>query len=491
MSKTFDVQIESLDHEARGVGHLDGKVVFVEGALPGELVTAQLIKKKPKFNTARTIKVHKTSWLRVQPDCQYFGICGGCAMQHLAPDAQVAVKQRVLEDAFKHLSDLKPEQMLAPIHGPSWRYRYRARLSVRLVPRKGGVLVGFHERRSGFVADMTSCLVLPEKVSNLLVPLRRLIESMSAPDRLPQIELAVGDDVIALVLRHMDPLTAEDKALLLKFERANAIQWWLQPKGPETIHLLDEAAGNQLSYSLPQFGVRMPFKPTDFTQVNHQVNQVLVSKALSLLDVQPTDQVLDLFCGLGNFTLPLAKQGREVMGIEGSNALVDRALQAARDNEVDNVSFEARNLFEFTLDDLKALPSFDRVLIDPPREGASAVCQALASQPFEHRPKRIVYVSCNPATLARDAGLLCHQGAYRLRQAGVINMFPHTGHVESIAVFEPVNEPVNEPAVEPASEPIVEALAESANEHVIAQIDGNESGATPDVGPEAKPDVIS
>jgi 23S rRNA (uracil1939-C5)-methyltransferase len=439
MAQTFDLWIESLDHEARGVAHLDGKVVFVEGALPGEHVSAQLIKKKPKFNTARTLTVHRTSWLRVDPKCPYFGVCGGCAMQHLVPDAQVAVKQRVLEDAFKHIGGVKPEQMLAPIHGPSWGYRYRARLTARLVPRKGGVLVGFHERRSSYVADMTSCSVLPPKVSDLLVPLRRLIESMSAPDRLPQIEVAVGNSVIAMVLRHLEPLTADDVDRLSVFGKLHGVQWWLQPKGPETVHRLEAEVAEELAYGLPAFDIRMPFQPTDFTQVNHQINQVLVSKALSLLDIQAGERVVDLFCGLGNFTLPLARQAKHVIGIEGSQALVQRAFDNARANGIENVDFEARNLFEFTLDDLMALPAFDRLLIDPPREGALSVCEALANQPAANRPKRIVYVSCNPATLARDAAVLCQQGLYHLRQAGVVNMFPHTGHVESIAVFEPAS----------------------------------------------------
>lgn len=441
MAAPFDVHIESLDHEARGVGRMDGKVVFVEGALPGEHVSAQIIKKKPKFNTARTLQVHRQSWLRVKPACDYFGVCGGCAMQHLAADAQVAVKQRVLEDAFTHLADVKPEQMLAPIYGPSWGYRYRARLTVRLVPRKGGILVGFHEKRSSFVADMRSCEVLPPAVSDLLVPLRRLVESMSTPDRLPQIEVAVGDAVVALVLRHLEPLTPNDGDLLRAFGQAHGVQWWLQPKGPDTVHLLDGQPEQTLAYRLPAFDIRMPFKPTDFTQVNHEINRVLVSRALSLLDVQPTDRVLDLFCGLGNFTLPLARLAHTVTGIEGSEALVQRAQDNAQANAINNVSFAARNLFEFSLETLQALAPFDRLLIDPPREGALAVCEALAAQsenePPENRPARIVYVSCNPATLARDAAVLCKKGCYRLRQAGVINMFPHTGHVESIAVFEP------------------------------------------------------
>jgi 23S rRNA (uracil1939-C5)-methyltransferase len=439
MAQPFDVHIESLDHEARGVGRMDGKVVFVEGALPGEDVSAQIIKKKPKFNTARAVEVHRQSWLRVKPGCAYFGVCGGCAMQHLAPDAQVAVKQRVLEDAFKHLADVKPEQMLAPIHGPTWGYRYRARLTVRLVPRKGGVLVGFHERRSSFVADMRTCEVLPPKVSKLLVPLRRLIESMSTPDRLPQIEVAVGEQVVALVLRHLEPLTAEDHDRLRVFGQSHDVQWWLQPKGPDTVHLLNGQGTPELAYRLPAFDIRMPFKPTDFTQVNHEINRVLVSRALSLLDVQPDEQVVDLFCGLGNFTLPLARLAKHVIGIEGSEQLVQRAQDNAAANRIHNASFQARNLFEFNGEDLQALKAFDRLLIDPPREGALAVCEALAEQPDANRPKRIVYVSCNPATLARDAAVLCHRGRYQLKQAGVINMFPHTGHVESIAVFEPIS----------------------------------------------------
>jgi 23S rRNA (uracil1939-C5)-methyltransferase len=431
------IDIESLDHEARGVGRMDGKVVFVQGGLPGEQVQAQLIKKKPKYNLARALQVERSSWMRVQPRCRYFGVCGGCAMQHLASDAQVAVKQRVLEDAFAHLARLKPEQMLAPIHGPAWHYRYRARLTVRLVPGKGGILVGFHERASSFVADMQSCEVLPVTMSDLLVPLRRLIESMSAPDRLPQIEVALGDGVIALVLRHLEQLTDDDHARLRAFGKSYGVQWWLQPKGPETVHLLSGQPEATLAYRLPAFDIHMPFRPTDFTQVNHEINRVLVSRALKLLDVQPGERVVDLFCGLGNFTLPLARLAGEVLGIEGSQALVQRATQAAQHNGIVNASFAVANLFEFGLDDLTALEPFSRLLIDPPREGALAVCRALVQQDQASRPRRIVYVSCNPATLARDAGVLCHLGGYRLRQAGVVNMFPHTGHVESIAVFEP------------------------------------------------------
>ena len=438
---TIELTVDSLDHEARGVGRLDGKVVFVEGALPLESVTAQILKSKTSYDTAKVVSVGRDSWMRVAPRCQYFGVCGGCLMQHLASDAQVAVKQRLLEDAFGHLAGIKPEQVLAPIHGPSWGYRYRARLTVRLVPPKGGILVGFHERRSSFVADMTSCEVLPRAVSDLLSPLREMIGRMGSPTRFPQIELAVGDAVIALVLRHLDPLTELDKTILRAFAQSHGVQWWLQSKGPDTVCLLDEEGAVPLTYALPAFGISMPFRPTDFTQVNHQINQILVSRALSLLGATEAEHVLDLFCGLGNFTLPLARGSQQVLGVEGSQALVDRAHAAASHNGVSNVAFQTSDLFTFTIDSYAVLMAaldgrIDRVLVDPPREGALAVCEALSQLKGKNRPKRIVYVSCNPATLARDAGVLEQHGGYRLKQAGVVNMFPHTGHVESIAVFE-------------------------------------------------------
>jgi len=436
MAALFQIDIESLDHEARGVGRVDGKVAFVEGALPGERVTAQLVKKKASYNLARTVSVERASWMRVEPRCPNFNVCGGCSMQHVAPDAQVAIKQRLLEDAFAHLGDLKPEQILAPIQGPFWGYRYRARLTVRVVPKKGGVLVGFHERKSSYVADMQSCEVLPKSMSDLLVPLRGLVQSLSSPSRIPQIEVAIGSHTTALVLRHLEPLTEHDHERLREFGQAHHVQWWLQPSGPDSAHLLEGIDSPRLAYDLPEFGVTMPFKPTDFTQVNHQINRVLVGKALTLLSPESTDRVLDLFCGLGNFTLALARRCAEVLGVEGSDALVVRARDAALANAISNVQFQARNLFELTLADYEGFGHIDRILIDPPREGAFAVCEVLVQLPVDKRPKRMVYVSCNPATLARDAAYLCHQGGYKLKQAGVVNMFPHTGHVESIAVFE-------------------------------------------------------
>ncbi|HEV3104787.1 MAG TPA: 23S rRNA (uracil(1939)-C(5))-methyltransferase RlmD [Trinickia sp.] len=439
------LEIDSLDMEARGVGRLvdengePGKVIFVEGALPGERVTYSSYRKKPSFEQAQVVEVLRESALRTVPRCRFFGTCGGCSMQHLDVRAQVAVKQRVLEDNLWHLAKLRPETVFRPIHGPSWGYRYRARLTVRYVAKKGGVLVGFHEKKSSYVADMTSCEVLPPHVSAMLVPLRRLVECLSIRDRLPQIELAVGSRVTALVLRVLEPLTAEDEAQVRAFADTHGVQFWLQPKGPDTAAPF-YPLNVQLDYELPEFGIRMPFKPTDFTQVNHAINRVLVGRALRLLAPARSDRVLDLFCGLGNFTLPLARLAREVVGIEGSEALTVRALANAKENGVEgHTSFANRNLFEVSADDLRALGAFDKFLVDPPREGALAVSKALAeiAQSGEGPlPGRIVYVSCNPATLARDAGLLVHEAGYRLKGAGVVNMFPHTSHVESIALFE-------------------------------------------------------
>ena len=438
--------VESLDMEAQGVArNTEGKVVFIEGALPGEQAQVEVGRKKNQWEQASLRTLRRESAQRVRPDCPHFGLhagaCGGCKMQHLQASAQVAIKQRVLEDNLAHLGKVKAERMLRPIEGPTWGYRLRARLSVRHVQRKGTVLVGFHERKSRYVADMSVCRVLPPKVSAMLLPLRALIGAMDARDRLPQIELAIGDGVTALVLRHLEPLSATDRQRLRDFAEVHQVQWWLQPKGPDTVHLLDEG-GPALAYTLPEFGLTMPFKPTDFTQVNHQINQVLVGRAVRLLAPQAQERVIDWFCGLGNFTLPLATRAAEVLGVEGSETLVERSRQnAAANGLADKTRFDARNLFELTPDDLVAFGIAAKWLVDPPREGAFALAKALAdlcSEPVAGwtPPQRIVYVSCNPATLARDAGLLVHVAGYRCTAAGAVNMFPHTAHVESMAVFE-------------------------------------------------------
>jgi len=432
------LQVESLDLEARGVARHDGdgKVVFIEGALASERVTANIFRRKPSFEIGRVQVIVRESSQRVKPKCEHFGVCGGCVMQHLDPAAQVASKQRVLEDNLAHIGNVRPEHMLPPLHGPSWGYRYRARLSVRWVAKKGTVLVGFHERKSSFVADIKTCHVLPPHVAALLVPLRGLIMALSAPDRFAQIEVCVGDTVTALVLRHLDPLSPDEIATLRAFAAQHNIQWWLQSKGPDTVHALEPEDEDKLGYHLPEFGLRMPYRPTDFTQVNHQINRVLVSRALSLLGVQRTDRVADMFCGLGNFTLPLATQCHEVVGVEGSASLTERGEQAAVQAGIFNAKFQTLNLFEVDQSWLQSLGRVDRMLIDPPREGAFALVQALAALPPVEHPVRIVYVSCNPATLARDADVLVNQAGYHLRSAGAINMFPHTSHIESIAVFE-------------------------------------------------------
>ena len=446
------LKVESLDLEAQGVAHrADGKVVFIEDALPGEEVRVSVNRRKNNWEQATMTERRRDSSQRVEPGCTYFGLCGGCKMQHFHASAQVAVKQRVLEDNLWHLGKVKPETLLRPIEGPAWGYRFRARLSVRYVAKKGTVLVGFHERKSRYVADMKTCEILPPHVSRLLVPLRELIAGMDQRDRLPQIEVAVGTRITVLVLRHLEPLTNADtqrlKAFAAKHSPAEggqtAISWWLQPKGPDTVKLLDEG-GAVLSYSLPEFGITMPFKPTDFTQVNHAINQVLVGRALRLLGVQKDERVIDWFCGLGNFTLPLATQAREVLGIEGSETLVARSRENALANgQAERTSFVARNLFEITPQELAGYGHADKWLVDPPREGAFALAKAVADLhqdptlvPDWVPPKRIVYVSCSPGTLARDAGLLVHQGGYRCVAAGAVNMFPHTAHVESMAVFE-------------------------------------------------------
>lgn len=444
------LQIESIDLDAQGVArNAQGKVVFVEGALPGERVQAAIHRRKNQWEQGTLTALQRESSQRVRPACPHFGLhagaCGGCKMQHLDAGAQVAVKQRALEDSLLHIAKVRPERTLRPIEGPAWGYRFRARLSVRHVAKKGTVLIGFHERKSRYVADMSVCPVLPARVSALLLPLRELIGQMPQRDRLPQIELAVGQrregPVVALVLRHLEPLAKADLDRLRVFGVEHGVQWWLQPKGPESVHRLDDD-GTELAYELPEFELTMPFRPTDFTQVNHQINEVLVSRALRLLALEPTDRVIDWFCGIGNFTLPIATRASDVLGVEGSAELVARALDNSRRNHrAANTRFLVRDLFTLEPDQIPALGAADKWLVDPPREGAFALVKALAELVSHRRdgwtaPRRIVYVSCSPATLARDAGLLVHQAGYRCTLAGVVNMFPHTAHVESIAVFD-------------------------------------------------------
>lgn len=430
------VLITALDQEGRGIARVDGKTVFVEGALVGERVTIEVFRRKPNYDLARATAISSASPSRVVPLCPHFGVCGGCSLQHLDVAAQVAVKQRVLEDALWHIGRVRAGELLAPIHGPAWGYRQRARLSVRDVPKKGGVLVGFHERKSSFVTDMRTCPVLPPRISALLPALRTLVAALSLRKRLPQIELAIGGDAEdgtgneVLVLRNLEALTPADDRELRAFAERHAVRLYLQPQGPASVRAFHPPA-RLLAYTLPDFGVRIEFSPTDFTQVNAAMNRVLVRRAIGLLQPGPGDEVADFFCGLGNFTLPIARRGARVVGIEGNPALVRGAEANAANNALaDRTRFVAADLFAATRESVAALGPLDKALFDPPREGAIALVKALPE-----RLARLVYVSCNPATLARDAAVLVHERGFSLRAAGVADLFPHTAHVESVALF--------------------------------------------------------
>ncbi|MBI2296665.1 MAG: 23S rRNA (uracil(1939)-C(5))-methyltransferase RlmD [Betaproteobacteria bacterium] len=429
----LSLTVESLDQEGRGVARREGKAVFIDGALPGETVTCSIYRSKPSYELATLGEVLRPSPFRVTPRCPYFERCGGCSLQHFDAGAQVAVKQRVLEDSLWHIGRVKPEQILPAIRGTEWGYRHRARLAARYVPNKGGSLVGFHERRSSYVADMASCEIMPPRISGLIRPLRDLVNTLSIRTRLPQIEAAVGDEADVLVLRVLEPPSEADAAPLRAFAESHGVHLYLQPHGPESAYPFHPPQSADLYYALPEFDLRIAFAPTDFTQVNHAMNRVLVRRALTLLDPQPGERVADLFCGVGNFTLAIARRGAAVVGIEGSGELVRRAAANAAANGLSGAAgFVERDLYRAGGGGLAGLGRFDRMLLDPPRDGAMELAKALA----EDAPRRIVYISCNPATLARDAAVLVRTRGYALRAAGVVNMFPHTSHVESIALFE-------------------------------------------------------
>ena len=465
---TEPIKVEALDLDAQGIARLahneeesgneidagqSGKVIFIKGALPTELVTYTITSDKARFSKAKVRNILKPAVFRAEPKCKAFGVCGGCTMQHLDIRAQIAMKQRVLEDDLQHIAKVKPGEILRPMGGPTWEYRHRARLSaVNRSIKKGTVLIGFHEGKSGYVADMLACEILPKHVSDLLPEMRKLVMGLSIVDRMPQIEIAVGEPedsqsedpkkskpVTALVFRNLKPLTSADEQLLREFADRHQVWIWLQPKGIETVAPFYPETG-KLCYRLPEFEIEMPFKPADFTQVNHMMNRALVSRAIRLLEVKPTDRVLDLFCGIGNFTLPLARKAKDVLGIEGLASLTTRAQTNAEHNGLAHkASFMQSDLFEVTSETIASWGKAERWLMDPPREGAMEICKALAELHLQQSnlpPQRIVYVSCNPKTLARDVEILCHQAGYFLSSAGIINMFPHTSHVESMAVFD-------------------------------------------------------
>ncbi len=427
------VDILSLDHEGHGIARIDGKVTFVDDALAGERAEITVYRKHAKYNSAHAISILKASAQRTPPRCQYFGRCGGCSMQHLEASAQVAAKQRVLEENLARIGKVTPDVVMRPLHGPSWGYRTRARMSARLVDKKGGVLVGFREKRSSFITDMSSCEVLTPDVSALIQPLREMMVHLSNASRIPQVEIAVGEHITVLLFRLLEPWSDDDRTIMRSFAEQHRIQVWEQSKGPDTVKPFWPDIAPELSYSLPEFGLVMPFRPTDFTQVNVAINRALVSRAMRLLQPKAGERIADMFCGLGNFSLPIATSGADVIGIEGSPELVARARENALRNTLPNAHFVVDNLFEMTPEKFATLGHIDKMLIDPPRSGAAELVKSL---PVSGAPHRIVYISCDAATLARDAGELCHNKGYRLMAAGVANMFPHTAHVESIALFE-------------------------------------------------------
>jgi 23S rRNA (uracil1939-C5)-methyltransferase len=427
-----ELQIERLSHEGRGIARLDGKLIFVEGALPGETVRATYTATHKKYDEARALEVLSASPDRVEPPCAHFSICGGCSLQHLARPAQIAFKQGVLAEQFLHFGGIEPEEWLPPLVDEEAAYRRKARLGVKFVIKKDALLVGFREKQSHFLADIQSCHVLDRRIGEQLLDLRAVISGLAKRDIIPQIEVAAGDTGVALVFRHMEPLPPADIAALVAFAAARDWQLYLQPGGLDSVHRVwPEAGEDRLTYALPDFGLELAFHPMDFTQVNAGINRRMVKLALDLLDPQSGERVLDLFSGLGNFTLPLATRAGEVVGVEGSQAMADRGMENARRNGLGNVAFYAQDLTADFSQQPWARQGFDRLLIDPPRSGAQEVVEYLP----KFRARRVVYVSCNPATLARDAGLMKAHG-YRLTKAGVMDMFPHTTHVESIAVFE-------------------------------------------------------
>lgn len=448
--------VQSMDLEGQGVSHdPQGRVVFIENALPFEWVKYQATQRKAKWSKGMAVEHFSQSHLRIKPECENFGFdrgsCGGCKIQHVHPLAQISLKQRSLIDQLWHLGKCRPSQLLRPLTGPSNRYRHRGRLSVRYVEKRDEVLIGFHERSSRYIADMQNCWVIPESLSKLLLPLRALIHGLKARQQIPQIEFAQGTHALALVLRHLYPLDQNDLNAIKAFASCHGVQWWLQSAGPDSAMPIEASPDASLSYEIPEFDLEVPFAPTDFTQVNPQINQRMIQQAINLMGVKSSDTVIDWFCGLGNFTLPLATLASHVLGIEGSPQLIHRAKKNWLYNQerrirlgmrpLSTIDYSVKNLFDFSMDDLVSLPYSRLWLWDPPREGAFALTKSLSdlnqtSSGAWMPPEKIVYVSCNPSTLARDAGLLVHQAGYRCTHAGVMDMFPHTAHVESLAVFE-------------------------------------------------------
>lgn len=433
MSKQFETTIESLSHDGRGVASIQNKTTFVSGALPTEKILGEITHTHKRYNEAKIIDVLSAAPERTTPHCRHFGVCGGCSMQHVEASAQVQLKQQALLEQLHHFGKVQPEAILPPIVGSPWGYRRKARLGVRYVIKKEKLLIGFREKLSNYLADIETCEVLHPSVGKSLLKLRQLIRGLTQYQQIPQIEIAVSDQTTALVIRHMTPLTEADLAALCEFAQEHAFHIYLQPNPPAAIHKLwPNDQQELLSYFLPDYQLEMQFHPLDFTQVNAEINREMIKQALQLLDPQSTDTILDLFCGLGNFTLPIARFAKHVVGVEGGVAMVERAKANAELNQITNTEFYAANLMEPNESAPWLKVAYDKVLLDPPRTGAKEILPYLTGPSI----KRIVYVSCNPSTLARDAGELVYNYHYKLKKVGVINMFPHTSHIEAIALFE-------------------------------------------------------
>lgn len=433
LAAELELDIQDLSHDGRGVARrADGKAVFVGGALPGEKVIAKQTGRNRNFDEAQTLRVLQASPLRVEPKCAHFGVCSGCVLQHLREDEQIAAKHRVLKENLQRIGHVEPKQWLEPLTGQSWEYRRKGRFSVRWVAKKEKVLVGFREVDPRFVADLSYCHTLVPQVGAKLEAIRALVESLQAKDQIPQIEFIAGDAHTALVFRHLQPLSDADQAALRAFGDAEGFAMFLQPKGTDSVHPLAAKDEVELSFALDDHALSLQFRPLDFIQVNASLNQKMIAQALAMLDARPGERVLDLFCGLGNFTLPLARSGAEVVGVEGDAGLVQRARENATRNGLSNVQFHAADLTQDISTEPWFKQGFDKLLLDPPRAGAIEVLQRLPLKGI----RRIVYVSCHPGSLARDAGYLVNEAGFKLLSAGAMDMFPHTAHVESIALFE-------------------------------------------------------
>jgi len=432
-----EIQIESMAHDGRGVGRgEDGKVVFVDFALPGEKVRYVPVMNRKSYLFGTTIEVLDASEHRIEPKCAVFGDCGGCVLQHLDEQIQIKYKQQQLLENFKKIGNVQPEALLEPMTGKHWGYRRRARLGAKYVPKKGGMIVGFRERNTSYIQPADKCEVLYPEVSAMFPDLRETLEKTSCNDKIPQVEISVADNALVMIVRHLETFVQNDLELLTEFAKRNGVQLFLQPGNLKSVHPLYPEQPAPLFYEFKDFDIKVEFLPTDFIQVNAGINEQLVNTAVELLDIQENDRVLDLFCGVGNFTLPLAKRSAHVDGVEGDQALVNRAIHNRELNNLENLNFHFADLFK---DDMSSNShgdwleqSFDKILLDPPRSGAAEMIKRLP----QFGASKVVYVSCGPATLARDAGVMVNEHGYRMTYAGVIDMFPHTAHVESIAVFE-------------------------------------------------------